>query len=105
MRENRVKRALQAGERSLGTMIFEFPTTGIGRIAAEAGAEFVIYDMEHTGWSIETIRGLMATLARGRSRADGARAGDGIPPHRAAARRRGDGADGADGRKRRSRRR
>src|SRR5437763_15971958 len=61
MRENRVKRALQNGERSLGTMVFEFPTTGIGRIAAEAGAEFVIYDMEHTGWSIETIRGLMAT--------------------------------------------
>ena len=61
MRENRVKRALAAGERSLGTMIFEFPTTGIGRIAAAAGAEFVIYDMEHTGWSIETIRGLMAS--------------------------------------------
>src|SRR5918998_626759 len=61
MRENRVKRALQAGQRSLGTMVFEFPTTGIGRIAATAGAEFVIYDMEHTGWSIETIRGLMAS--------------------------------------------
>jgi 2-dehydro-3-deoxyglucarate aldolase/4-hydroxy-2-oxoheptanedioate aldolase len=61
MRENRVKHALQAGHRSLGTMVFEFPTTGIGRIAAEAGAEFVIYDMEHTGWSIETIRGLMAS--------------------------------------------
>ncbi|MBA2595937.1 MAG: aldolase [Chloroflexia bacterium] len=61
MRENRVKQALQAGGRSLGTMVFEFPTTGIGRIAAAAGAEFVIYDMEHTGWSIETIRGLMAT--------------------------------------------
>lgn len=61
MRENRVKRALQRGERSLGTMVFEFPTTGIGRIIAAAGAEFVIYDMEHTGWSIETIRGLMAT--------------------------------------------
>ena len=56
-----VKRALLAGERSLGTMVFEFPTTGIARIAAEAGAEFVIYDMEHTGWSIETIRNLMAT--------------------------------------------
>ena len=61
MRENRVKRALQAGERSLGTMVFEFPSTGIARIAAEAGAEFAIFDMEHTGWSIETIRGLMAT--------------------------------------------
>jgi 2-dehydro-3-deoxyglucarate aldolase/4-hydroxy-2-oxoheptanedioate aldolase len=61
MRENRVKRALQRGERSLGTMVFEFPTTGIGRVIAEAGAEFVIYDMEHTGWSIETVRMLMAT--------------------------------------------
>ena len=61
MRENRVKRALACGERSLGTMVFEFPTTGIGRIVAAAGAEFVIYDMEHTGWSIETIRMLMAT--------------------------------------------
>ncbi len=61
MRENRVKRVLQQGGTSLGTMVFEFPTTGIGRIAAEAGAEFVIYDMEHTGWGIETIRGLIAT--------------------------------------------
>src|SRR5215208_1168941 len=61
MRANQVKRSLAAGERSFGTMIFEFPTTGIGRIAADAGAEFVIYDMEHTGWSIETIRGLMAS--------------------------------------------
>jgi 2-dehydro-3-deoxyglucarate aldolase/4-hydroxy-2-oxoheptanedioate aldolase len=42
-------------------MVFEFNTPGIGRLAAEAGAEFVIYDMEHTGWSIETIRMLMAT--------------------------------------------
>lgn len=61
MRENRVKRTLQAGGTSLGTMVFEFPSTGIARVAAEAGAEFVIYDMEHTGWSIETIRGLIAT--------------------------------------------
>jgi 2-keto-3-deoxy-L-rhamnonate aldolase RhmA len=61
MRENRVKRTLAAGGVAIGTMIFEFNTTGIGRIAAEAGAEFVIFDMEHTGWSIETIRMLMAT--------------------------------------------
>jgi 2-dehydro-3-deoxyglucarate aldolase/4-hydroxy-2-oxoheptanedioate aldolase len=61
MRANRVKRALHRGERALGTMVFEFPTTGIGRVIAEAGAEFVVYDMEHTGWSIETVRMLMAT--------------------------------------------
>lgn len=61
MRCNTVKQALQSGGVSIGTMVFEFPTTGIGRIAAEAGADFVIFDMEHTGWSIETVRGLIAT--------------------------------------------
>ena len=61
MRENSVKRKLQRGESSIGTMVFEFNSTGIGRIAREAGAEFVIYDMEHTGWHTETVRMLMAT--------------------------------------------
>lgn len=61
MRENHVKRKLFAGERSIGTFVFEFNSTGLGRLAAEAGAEFLILDMEHTGWSIETIRMLIAT--------------------------------------------
>jgi len=61
MRANPVKQTLQHGGVALGTMIFEFATTGIARIAAAAGAEFVVYDMEHTGWSIETIRTTMAT--------------------------------------------
>lgn len=61
MRENNVKRKLKNGETAIGTMVFEFNTTGIGRIAREAGAEFAIFDMEHTGWHTETIRMLMAT--------------------------------------------
>lgn len=61
MRRNDVKRVLADGGSALGTMIFEFNTPGIGRIAAQAGADFIVYDMEHTGWSIETIRMLMAT--------------------------------------------
>ncbi|MGH2617207.1 MAG: HpcH/HpaI aldolase family protein [Thermomicrobiales bacterium] len=61
MRPNRVKRALRDGGVAFGTMVFEFGTTGIGQIAAAAGADFAIFDMEHTGWSIETIRSLMAT--------------------------------------------
>ena len=61
MRQNQVKRNLAAGDVAIGTMIFEFNTPGIGRIAANAGAAFVVYDMEHTGWSIETIRVLTAT--------------------------------------------
>ena len=61
MRVNGPKRTVGGGGVSLGTMVFEFATPGIGRIAAAAGAEFVVYDMEHTGWSIETVRQLMAT--------------------------------------------
>src|SRR5262245_4243081 len=59
MYENRVKRQLQAGGFALGTMVFEFRTPGIGRLAAHAGAEFALFDMEHTGWSIETVRDLI----------------------------------------------
>src|SRR6185437_2955284 len=61
MRINPVKRAIREGGVTVGTMMFEFGTTGIARIAAEAGAEFAVFDMEHTGWSMETIRMLMAT--------------------------------------------
>ena len=61
MRENKVKRALRQGGVALGTLVFEFNTTGIARIAAGAGADFVLFDMEHTGWSLETVRSLMAT--------------------------------------------
>jgi 2-dehydro-3-deoxyglucarate aldolase/4-hydroxy-2-oxoheptanedioate aldolase len=60
MRPNHVKRKIQSGGTSIGTFVFEFNTTGIGRIASQAGAEFVVYDMEHTGWSVETIRMLLA---------------------------------------------
>jgi 2-dehydro-3-deoxyglucarate aldolase/4-hydroxy-2-oxoheptanedioate aldolase len=45
-------------------MMFEFNTTGIARIAANAGAEFAVFDMEHSGWSIETIRMLIATTPK-----------------------------------------
>ena len=61
MRSNDVKQKVQNGGVSIGTFMFEFNTTGVGRIAAEAGAEFAIFDMEHTGWSIESIRMLIAT--------------------------------------------
>jgi 2-dehydro-3-deoxyglucarate aldolase/4-hydroxy-2-oxoheptanedioate aldolase len=61
MRQNRVKRTLTAGGVSIGSMVFEFNTPGIGRLAAEAGADFLVFDMEHTGWSVETVRNLVAS--------------------------------------------
>jgi 2-keto-3-deoxy-L-rhamnonate aldolase RhmA len=61
MRPNPVKRRLGEGGVSVGTFVLEFATTGVARIAAEAGVEFVVFDMEHTGWSMETVRMLLAT--------------------------------------------
>jgi 2-dehydro-3-deoxyglucarate aldolase/4-hydroxy-2-oxoheptanedioate aldolase len=61
MRPNSVKVKLSAGGVPIGTFLFEFNTTGMARIAAGAGAEFVVFDMEHTGWSVETIRVLLAS--------------------------------------------
>ncbi len=61
MKANPVKSKLRGGGVVLGTLVLEFATTGIARIAAVAGADFILFDMEHTGWSMETIRGLLAT--------------------------------------------
>ncbi len=61
MKTNQVKRTIADGGVSLGTFVLEFNTPGVARLAAEAGAEFVVFDMEHTGWSVETIRNLAAT--------------------------------------------
>jgi 2-dehydro-3-deoxyglucarate aldolase/4-hydroxy-2-oxoheptanedioate aldolase len=64
MRENPLRAMLAEGRPIIGLMCFEFSTSGIARLANAAGADFVLFDMEHTGWSIETIRQLLAA-ARG----------------------------------------
>jgi 2-keto-3-deoxy-L-rhamnonate aldolase RhmA len=64
MQHNPIKQTLQAGRSSLGTFVFEFNTNGIARIASAAGAAFALYDMEHTGWSVETINRLISTTPR-----------------------------------------
>jgi len=61
MRTNTVKCTLSQGGVAIGTMFFEFNTTGVARIAANAGADFALFDTEHTGWDADTIRTLMAT--------------------------------------------
>jgi 2-keto-3-deoxy-L-rhamnonate aldolase RhmA len=60
MPHNPLKAKLAAGETIIGLMCFEFSTSGIARLAAAAGADFVLFDMEHTGWSMETMRQLLA---------------------------------------------
>jgi 2-keto-3-deoxy-L-rhamnonate aldolase RhmA len=58
--ENSVRRTLAAGGVAVGTMVTEFATPGIARLAAAAGADFVLYDLEHTGYGIERLRGVLA---------------------------------------------
>jgi 2-dehydro-3-deoxyglucarate aldolase/4-hydroxy-2-oxoheptanedioate aldolase len=59
MRENRVKAKLQAGEASFGTIAWEFVTAGLATVLEVAGAEFCVFDMEHSGLSLETMRALV----------------------------------------------
>jgi 2-dehydro-3-deoxyglucarate aldolase/4-hydroxy-2-oxoheptanedioate aldolase len=40
----------------VGTFMFEFATPGIGQILKSAGADFAVLDMEHTGFSFDTVR-------------------------------------------------
>src|SRR5258708_23615688 len=55
-----LKQSLKDGNVVIGTRVFQFNTTGIARLLATTGIDFVIYDMEHSGFGIESIRALVA---------------------------------------------
>jgi 2-keto-3-deoxy-L-rhamnonate aldolase RhmA len=40
----------------IGTFLFEFATPGIGQILKAAGADYLVLDMEHTGFGFDTVR-------------------------------------------------
>jgi len=60
MRVNPVRARLREGGTALGVMAFEFFTPGLAPVLADAGAEFVLLDMEHSGISIETVKAQIA---------------------------------------------
>jgi 2-keto-3-deoxy-L-rhamnonate aldolase RhmA len=64
MNRNSVKRRLSEGETVVGPYIAEFFTAGLPQIVASAGADFLIFDYEHSGWTSEALRAQIA-LARG----------------------------------------
>lgn len=50
-------RALLASDAlPIGHMIFEFATPGIGMLARNAGADFLLFDLEHSGFTFETAK-------------------------------------------------
>ena len=56
MNANPAKSKLAAGGTAFGSMVFEFFTPGMPRLLKNAGAEYALYCMEHTGASFETMK-------------------------------------------------
>jgi 2-dehydro-3-deoxyglucarate aldolase/4-hydroxy-2-oxoheptanedioate aldolase len=61
MSGNLVKKKLADGGLVFGTMHFEFASPGMARIVAGAGADFLTFDMEHSGFNFETIKQQIAS--------------------------------------------
>jgi 2-keto-3-deoxy-L-rhamnonate aldolase RhmA len=56
MAERGLKEMAQTKAPKLGPLRREFATPGIGHILKSAGADFVLFDMEHSGFSMETVK-------------------------------------------------
>lgn len=56
MQRNPVKERLAGAGVALGSMIFEFFTPAMPRLLKNAGAEFALYCMEHTGAGYEALK-------------------------------------------------
>ena len=56
MPENSLKAMARSRALKLGHFIVEFATPGIGHILKSAGSDFVLFDLEHSGFSFETVK-------------------------------------------------
>ncbi|MDX2270024.1 MAG: aldolase/citrate lyase family protein [Bryobacter sp.] len=63
MRSNLFQERLAAGEMPKGHMVWEFATRGMPRILDAAGLDFVVYDMEHSGFDLGAIADLLSANA------------------------------------------
>jgi 2-keto-3-deoxy-L-rhamnonate aldolase RhmA len=55
-----LRQRVMAGDTVRGAMLFEFFSPGISQVLVRAGAEFAIFDMEHTGLEMESVKALCA---------------------------------------------
>ena len=51
-----LKQMTRTRQAKLGHFVVEFATPGIGHILKAAGCDFVFFDMEHSGFSFETLK-------------------------------------------------
>ena len=62
MKENRFQTALARGDMPSGHMIMEFATRGVAKILEAAGLDYVVLDMEHSGFDLDRIADVIAWL-------------------------------------------
>ena len=55
MKPNALRKLLIQGKPAYGTMIQDLRTPSIGQIMAQAGCDFLFFDMEHGPYNLETI--------------------------------------------------
>ena len=51
-----LKQMTRTPEAKLGHFIVEFATPGIGHILKQAGCDFALFDLEHSGFGFETVK-------------------------------------------------
>jgi 2-dehydro-3-deoxyglucarate aldolase/4-hydroxy-2-oxoheptanedioate aldolase len=60
MKPNRFKQVLTEGKVPVGHMVLEFGTRGMPKILEAAGLDFVVVDMEHTGFTSAHVADMIA---------------------------------------------
>ncbi len=60
MKANRVRRVIDAGGTAMGIQIMEFGTRGIARILDTTDLDFVIIDMEHSGFGLDRVADIIS---------------------------------------------
>lgn len=60
LKPNRYRQAIAEGRIPVGHMVWEFGTRGISRLIDSTGLDFVVFDMEHSGFEIERVFDLIA---------------------------------------------
>jgi len=59
MAQQSLKEMTRHGKLKVGTFLVEFNTPGIGQILKAAGCEYVLLDMEHSGFGFSTIKQML----------------------------------------------
>ena len=57
--QNSLKEMAQTRRGKFGTFLVEFNTPGIGQIMKAAGCDFVLLDMEHSGFSFDSLKSML----------------------------------------------